>query len=212
MCLGSVQIERVTCWGYHLRLGSKSGRQASPDTSFKLSRPGGVPSASCRSELSVMFAFLPSAAKLPSLRHDRQLPSDSACRAVAQTSSCFARGAGCARMRRPRSTQPQHGPCVSMIVDPWSVSPQTLDVLAAQFFAASLVPYLGFLYFLERPQNETPPLAAFGFRFLLVFVFATIPAGIYAKVRYCAYLFPSRMCFCKGVPNVVYKQLCSFDY
>lgn len=73
-----------------------------------------------------------------------------------------------------------------MLIDPWSVSQQTLDVLAAQFFAVSLIPYLGFLYFLERPQNETPPLAAFGFRFLLVFVFATIPAGIYAKVSSCA--------------------------
>lgn len=49
---------------------------------------------------------------------------------------------------------------VSMLVDPWSVSPATLDVVAAQFFAVSLFPYLAFLYFLERPQNETPPLAS----------------------------------------------------
>jgi hypothetical protein len=47
-----------------------------------------------------------------------------------------------------------------MLVDPWSVSSQTLDIVAAQFFAASLLPYLAFLYFLERPQNETPALAA----------------------------------------------------
>lgn len=71
-----------------------------------------------------------------------------------------------------------------MIVDPWSVSPEAVDALAAQFFAASLFPYLGFLYYLGRDEVKCPKLANFGFRFLLVFVFATIPAGIYAKVHY----------------------------
>lgn len=71
-----------------------------------------------------------------------------------------------------------------MLVDPWSVSPETLDVVAAQFFAISLFPYIAFLYFLAKPECKTPSLALFGFRFLLVFVFATIPAGIYAKVEY----------------------------
>lgn len=71
-----------------------------------------------------------------------------------------------------------------MIVDPWSVSPEAVDAIAAQFFAASLFPYLGFLYFLGRGEVECPKLANFGFRFLLVFVFATIPAGIYAKVHF----------------------------
>lgn len=71
-----------------------------------------------------------------------------------------------------------------MIVDPWSVSPATVDALAAQFFATSLAPYLAFLYFLANKETKCPPLANFGFRFLLVFVFATIPAGIYAKLHY----------------------------
>lgn len=71
-----------------------------------------------------------------------------------------------------------------MLVDPWSVSPELVDQLAAQLFAASLFPYLAFLYFLGRPQTAVPPLAKFGFQFLLVFVGATIPAGIYAKVAY----------------------------
>lgn len=46
----------------------------------------------------------------------------------------------------------------------------------------SLFPYLAFLLFLRRAQ--APPLAWRGFAFLLVFVFATIPAGIYAKSAY----------------------------
>ncbi|PXF41372.1 Ycf49-like protein [Gracilariopsis chorda] len=71
-----------------------------------------------------------------------------------------------------------------MLVDPWSVSAESIDALAAQFFAASLFPYLAFLYLLNRKQVNCPPLANFGFRFLLVFVFATIPAGIYAKTHY----------------------------
>jgi len=46
-----------------------------------------------------------------------------------------------------------------------------------------LFPYLGFLFFLHR-SGKTPKLTLFGFYFLLAFVGATIPAGIYAKVNY----------------------------
>jgi len=55
--------------------------------------------------------------------------------------------------------------------------------VAANLFAASIVPYSAFLYFLHR-SRAAPPLALFGFYFLLVFVFGTIPAGIYAKTHY----------------------------
>ena len=48
--------------------------------------------------------------------------------------------------------------------------------LATQLFAASLFPYLGFLYFLNKTKLENK-LVNFGFGFLLVFVGATIPAG-----------------------------------
>lgn len=71
-----------------------------------------------------------------------------------------------------------------MIVDPWSVSPDTVDTLATQFFSASLLPYLAFLYFIGKESTNCPKLSNTGFRFLLVFVFVTIPAGIYAKVQY----------------------------
>ena len=50
-------------------------------------------------------------------------------------------------------------------------------------FAISLFPYLGFLWFLTR-SRQAPPVALFGFYFLLVFVGVTIPAGIYARSAY----------------------------
>ncbi|HLP92366.1 MAG TPA: DUF3593 domain-containing protein [Nostocaceae cyanobacterium] len=50
-------------------------------------------------------------------------------------------------------------------------------------FALSLFPYLGFLWFLSR-SPQVPRLALYGFYGTLVFVFITIPAGIYAKVHY----------------------------
>ncbi|CAM9397931.1 unnamed protein product [Scytosiphon promiscuus] len=68
-------------------------------------------------------------------------------------------------------------------VSAWSVSSITSD-LAAELFQASLFPYLAFLWFLSRPETKTPKGGTFGFAFLLVFVVATIPAGIYAKTEY----------------------------
>eukprot|EP00798_Chlamydomonas_sp_ICE-L_P016488 gene16488-22714_t len=56
--------------------------------------------------------------------------------------------------------------------------------IAPSLFAASLFPYLAFLYYLTKTGEEVPRLTLFGFYFLLVFVGATIPAGIYAKVHY----------------------------
>ncbi|GIL79525.1 hypothetical protein Vretifemale_8853 [Volvox reticuliferus] len=55
--------------------------------------------------------------------------------------------------------------------------------LAPQLFAMSLFPYLCFLFFLTK-SGKTPRLTLMGFYFLLVFVGATIPAGIYAKSHY----------------------------
>lgn len=68
-------------------------------------------------------------------------------------------------------------------VSAWSVTSVSTD-LAANLFQASLPPYLAFLFFLSRPEAKTPKGGVFGFAFLLVFVFLTIPAGIYAKVHY----------------------------
>ncbi len=56
--------------------------------------------------------------------------------------------------------------------------------LAGKFFQASLLPYLGFLYWLQTPGNGTPKMSMFGFRFLLLFVIATIPTGIISKTAF----------------------------
>jgi Protein of unknown function (DUF3593) len=50
-------------------------------------------------------------------------------------------------------------------------------------FAVSLLPYLGFLWFLAR-SKQAPRLVLIGFSCTLVFVAVTIPAGIYAKTHY----------------------------
>lgn len=65
-------------------------------------------------------------------------------------------------------------------VSAWSVTSLTSD-LAAELFQASLFPYLAFLFFLSRKESKTPKGGLFGFAFLLVFVVATIPAGIYGE-------------------------------
>lgn len=62
-------------------------------------------------------------------------------------------------------------------VSAWSVTSLTSD-LGAELFQASLIPYLAFLFFLSRKETKAPEGAFFGFAFLLVFVVATIPAGI----------------------------------
>jgi hypothetical protein len=56
--------------------------------------------------------------------------------------------------------------------------------LAGKFFQASLLPYLGFLFFLKNNGKQTPNMAFFGFQFLLLFVLATIPTGIISKSIY----------------------------
>ncbi|XP_010418499.1 PREDICTED: uncharacterized protein LOC104704070 [Camelina sativa] len=67
-------------------------------------------------------------------------------------------------------------------VDPWAPTIDSQSI-ASQLFAVSLFPYIGFLYFLTKSKSA-PKLTLFGFYFLLAFVGATIPAGIYAKVHY----------------------------
>uniref|UniRef100_A0A5B6YQK4 Putative 1-acyl-sn-glycerol-3-phosphate acyltransferase delta isoform 1 n=1 Tax=Davidia involucrata TaxID=16924 RepID=A0A5B6YQK4_DAVIN len=67
-------------------------------------------------------------------------------------------------------------------VDPWAPNIDSQSI-ASQLFAISLFPYIGFLYFITKSKSA-PKLTLFGFYFLLAFVGATIPAGIYAKVHY----------------------------
>ena len=91
----------------------------------------------------------------------------------------------------PLATSSLHrvDPIADVAVDAWSVSGgTTLGVRFAgvetKLFQAGLLPYLVYLYFLGKDEARTPPASNFGARFLLLFVFATIPAGITAKTKY----------------------------
>ena len=75
-------------------------------------------------------------------------------------------------------------------VDAWSVTAGERGGLSfippgveTQLFQIGLAPYLAYLWFLGRAR-ATPSTSTFGARFLLLFVFATIPAGIVAKTQY----------------------------
>jgi hypothetical protein len=57
------------------------------------------------------------------------------------------------------------------------------DALAGGLFAVSLFPYLAFLYYCFKTK-QTPRLVSVGFATLLIFVFVTAPAGIYAQKVY----------------------------
>jgi len=65
-----------------------------------------------------------------------------------------------------------------------SMDKEAAEALAGPFFGASLFPYLAFLYFLDRPENECPKGVTVGFATCLLFVFLTIPAAIAAKLLY----------------------------
>merc|ERR1719217_473546 len=56
--------------------------------------------------------------------------------------------------------------------------------LAGIFFQASLLPYVGFLYFLGYEGNRCPKAAQFGAQFLLLFVISTVVTGIVTKSTY----------------------------
>jgi Protein of unknown function (DUF3593)/Protein of unknown function (DUF2499) len=58
------------------------------------------------------------------------------------------------------------------------------EALAGPFFGASLFPYLAFLYFLSRDENQCPKGVTVGFATCLLFVFLTIPAAIASKLIY----------------------------
>ncbi|XP_027341429.1 uncharacterized protein LOC113854566 isoform X2 [Abrus precatorius] len=67
-----------------------------------------------------------------------------------------------------------------LAVDAWAPTIDS-ESIAPQLFAFSLFPYIAFLYFITKSKTA-PNLTLFGFYFLLAFVGATIPAGIYGAV------------------------------
>ncbi|GBF95982.1 hypothetical protein Rsub_08105 [Raphidocelis subcapitata] len=78
--------------------------------------------------------------------------------------------------------QQQRRRVAARVLSPWGTQIDGQSI-ASQLFALSLFPYLGFLFHLTR-SGQAPRLVLGGFYFLLVFVGATIPAGIYAKTHY----------------------------
>ncbi|XP_058096087.1 uncharacterized protein LOC131241313 isoform X2 [Magnolia sinica] len=76
------------------------------------------------------------------------------------------------RLKRERSSWCWRGiVCGILPVDPWAPTIDSQSI-ASQLFAASLLPYLGFLYFITKSKTS-PKLTLFGFYFLLAFVGAT---------------------------------------
>lgn len=65
-----------------------------------------------------------------------------------------------------------------------SIGREEAEALAGPFFGTSLFPYLGFLYFLNVEENNTPKGVVVGFAMCLVFVFLSIPAAIAAQLLY----------------------------
>jgi hypothetical protein len=65
-----------------------------------------------------------------------------------------------------------------------SIDRNEAETLAGPFFAASLFPYIAFLFFLSREENECPKGVTVGFSSCLSFVFLTIPAAIAAQTFY----------------------------
>jgi hypothetical protein len=95
-------------------------------------------------------------------------------RARARAASIERRGERAARTRAADPT----------FADALGVTAATWEQVEGGLFGASLFPYLGFLYFLAKPEARCPRGTLFGFKFLLAFVFGTIPFAIYAKVEY----------------------------
>ena len=93
------------------------------------------------------------------------------------------------RASTPDAPDPAVG--ANAIVDAWSVTsagstgaPFAIPPgIETQLFQVGLAPYLAYLWFLNRAR-ATPRVSNIGARFLLLFVAATIPAGIVAKTRY----------------------------
>ncbi|RMZ55342.1 hypothetical protein APUTEX25_003480, partial [Auxenochlorella protothecoides] len=73
--------------------------------------------------------------------------------------------------------------------------------LAQNLFAWSIIPYAGFLYFMTK-NPDVPPRMLFGWYFLLVFVVASIPAGIAGFNAYCR----------RSAKLVYHESLSNVDY
>lgn len=78
-----------------------------------------------------------------------------------------------------------------------------LQELEANLFAASLFPYLGFIYYLRKARS--PTLLRYGFTFLLVFVGGSIPAAILAMTQ-C--VLPLNILMCNPLFSIIIPLEC----
>lgn len=82
------------------------------------------------------------------------------------------RGSSCCRGKKVGMNERTGIVCGMLFpVDPWAPNIDSQSI-ASQLFAASLFPYIGFLYFITKSKSA-PKLTLFGFYFLLAFVGAT---------------------------------------
>ena len=72
-------------------------------------------------------------------------------------------------------------------VDPWAPTIDSQSI-ASQLFAFSLLPYIGFLYFITKSKSA-PKLTLFGFYFLLAFVGATSEFFICSLLPFYLFIF-----------------------
>ncbi|XRB01579.1 DUF2499 domain-containing protein [Pycnococcus provasolii] len=69
------------------------------------------------------------------------------------------------------------------VSDALGITNAQYEQVEGALFGASLFPYLVFLGFLGREETRAPVDVNYGFQFLLIFVFGTIPCGIYCKTQ-----------------------------
>ncbi|KAL6610756.1 hypothetical protein ACP70R_040725 [Stipagrostis hirtigluma subsp. patula] len=110
--------------------------------------------------------MLATACRAPPCPCARPLPA-----VVAAAAARGSGGYGAGRVRGLSRRRAAVVRCGLLPVDPWAPTVDSQSV-ASQLFAASLFPYLGFLYFMTRSKTA-PGLTLFGFYFLLAFVGAT---------------------------------------
>lgn len=74
---------------------------------------------------------------------------------------------------------------VSPLADAWSVGegyvPAQLAGIEVKLFQASIIPEIAYLWFLSRPDAQTPPLANLGSQMLLLFVVARFQQAFLPK-------------------------------
>ena len=138
-----------------------------------------LPPTSLAGAPSHVTSTAPTAAKAPTRPLLRAAPAHPR-GPRASAAAAAAAGGGAAAPAAPAAAGAARGPAEVAAVG----FADQMNNAAGPLFQASLLPYLAFLAFVGHGPNRLPPLALFAFRFLLVFVVATIVASIVSKTVY----------------------------